>query len=334
MIFVVNEKLTEVEKVVEDSFIKLNIWERQHIQEWIRESPELLGEELLVVSIEFDRFQNSNNRLDILTIDRAGNLVVIELKRDSFAGFADLQAIRYAAMVSAMTIESLLPYYIDYQKKVLNEENVTEESSIIKIQEFVNSDNFDEFSNKPRIILGSEDFSQEITTTVLWLNQNGLDISCVKIKPHKIDNKIIIVPNKIIPLQEAKEYLIEIQKKEEKEFSKSKYRPRTMKIIVENRLLEVGNKIYLKNALPDYVTYEENNPTFTATITGKLGQSNAIKWEQDQKEYAISALTWQLFKSLHPEGKDPGGINGNWHWVTESGKTLWDLAEEFLKRQK
>ena len=34
-----------------------------------------------------------------------GNLVVVELKRDTFAGYADLQSIRYAAMVSTMTIE-------------------------------------------------------------------------------------------------------------------------------------------------------------------------------------------------------------------------------------
>ena len=57
-----------MEKIVEDSFINLNIWERQHIQEWIRESPQILGEELLVVSIEFDRFKNSDNRLDILAL--------------------------------------------------------------------------------------------------------------------------------------------------------------------------------------------------------------------------------------------------------------------------
>ena len=174
MIFVVNENISEVEKIEEDTFTHLNIWERQHIQEWIRESPELLGEELLVVSIEFDRFKNSNDRLDILALDRSGNIVVIELKRDSFAGYADLQSIRYAAMVSSMTIKSLLPYYIDYQNKTLNEKDVTEESSLIKIQEFVNSDSFDEFSNKPRIILCSEDFSQEITTTV-WSSPDFMD---------------------------------------------------------------------------------------------------------------------------------------------------------------
>lgn len=329
MILVVNKDLTSFEKVDASSFVDLNIWERQHVQEWIRQTPEILGEELLVVSIEFDRFDSSSDRLDVLAIDRNGNLVVVELKRDSFAGYADLQSIRYAAMVSSMTIQKLLPYYNHYQKKYLGIENPSEDQSRTKIEEFVNDDNFKELSNSPRIILCSEDFSPEITTTVLWLNSNGLDISCVRIKPHKIENNIAIVPSKIIPLQESRQYLIDIQKKEEEENIRRKTRPRTMKILIENGLLKEGDKIYLKNFLPNYLKFEQENSVFIATITGKLGQSNAIRWEEDQKEYAISALTWQIFKKYHPDGKDPGGVNGNWHWVTESGKNLWDLAQEY-----
>src|SRR5690606_35005432 len=152
----------------EASFHGLNIWERKHIQEWLRQAPEILGEELLILSIEFDRFTNSKDRLDILALDREGNIVVVELKRDPFAGYADLQSIRYAAMVSALTIESLLPYYLAYQKKYLRIENPSMEKSLSDIQEFVTNEDFEELSNSPRIILCSEDFSQEITTTVLW----------------------------------------------------------------------------------------------------------------------------------------------------------------------
>ena len=329
MILVVDEKLENFEKVDEVSFIGLNIWERKHIQEWLRQAPELLGEELLILSIEFDRFTNSKDRLDILALDRKGNIVVVELKRDPFAGYADLQSIRYAAMVSSLTIDNLLPYYLAYQKKYLGVNSPSKENSLADIQEFVTNEDFEELSNTPRIILCSEDFSQEITTTVLWLNENGLDISCVKITPHNLGDKIAIVPNKIIPLQEAEQYLIEIKKKEEKENKGKRYRPRTMRILIDNNLLKAGDKIYLKNGLPNHVVFEEGNSRFSAEITGKLGQSNAIKWDFDGKEYAISALTWKLFKDLHPEKKNPGGVNGNWHWVSENGKNLWEIAESF-----
>jgi hypothetical protein len=46
-----------------------------------------------------------------------------------------------------------------------------------------------------------------------------------------------------------------------------------------------------------------------------------------------SGLTWTLFKEKHPEKKDPGGVNGNWHWVDKSGTPLWQLAENFYADQ-
>lgn len=333
MILAVNNLLSTFEKIDSTSFLDLDIWERKHIQEWIRQAPEILGEQLLVVSIEFDRFVNSSDRLDVLAIDRQGNIVVIELKRDAYAGYSDLQAVRYAAMVSSMTIENLIPYYNSYQKKYLNADNVSNEKSRTNIEEFVNIDSFEELSSKPRIILCSENFSQEITTTVLWLNQSGLDISCVRITPHRIKDQIVIVPNKIIPLQEAKQYLIDIQKKEEQQDKKTGNRARTMKILIENKLLKEGDKIFLKNGLPKFMKYEKDNPKYSATITGKLGMSNSIKWDFDDKEYAISSLTWALFKENHPQQKDPGGVNGNWHWVNSNGKNLWELAEDFISKQ-
>jgi hypothetical protein len=334
MIFSISSSLDKASKIAESSFSGLNIWERQHIENWVRTNPEMLGEDLLVVSIEFERFSNSSDRLDILALDRSGNLVVIELKREPTSGHADLQAIRYAAMVSSMTVEVLIPYYIAYRKKYYDE-TLSEGEAQDQIVEFVESDSFTELSSKPRIILCSEGFSQEITATVLWLRESDIDISCVKITPYKIDDKVIIVPKVVIPLEEAKQYLIDIKRKEEKkEQSGRKPRPKTMKILVENNLVKQGDKIYLKNGLPSHLQFEEGNPVFQAEITGKLGQSNSIKWKKNDAEYSISALAWKIFKDTHPDKKDPGGVNGNWHYVNEVGKPLWEVAEEFLSKNK
>lgn len=332
MILSVDKSLKSFAKIDEHSFVQLRIWERKHIQEWIRQAPELLGEELLVLSIEFDRFQQSKDRLDILALDRKGNIVVVELKRDPFAGYADLQAIRYAAMVSSLTIEKVLPYYMDYQRKYLGQANPSKDESGTAINEFVASEDFHELSNTPRIILCSEDFSQEITTTVLWLNENGLDISCIKITPHDLGDRIAIVPTKIIPLKEAAQYLIDIRQKEDKSSTRKQYRPRSMRLLIENKLLLPGQRIYLKNGLPGFMEYKDGDDRFIAEITGKLGQSDAIRWLHDGKEYAISALTWTLLKENHPEKRDPGGVNGNWHWVTDSGQSLWGIAEEYWSK--
>lgn len=215
MLFVVSEDMSGIERIESQSFITLDVWERKHIQEWVRNHPEMLGEDLLIVSMEFDRFEGSKDRLDLLAIDREGNLVVVELKRDLFAGYADLQSIRYAAMVSTMTVDQLLSHYVDYHNKITDKEASSEELRT-RINEFIEFGEFEELSSRPRIVLCSEGFSQEITTTVLWLRGFDLDISCVRITPHRLDNKIVLVPEKIIPLKESEEYLTGIQEKEEK----------------------------------------------------------------------------------------------------------------------
>lgn len=335
MIFIVSKDLKSVEKSEQQGFVSLKLWERQHIEEWIRKAPEILGEELLVVSAEFDQFATSKDRLDILAVDRQGRLVVVEIKRDSAAGYADLQALRYAAMVSSMTVESLTPHYLDYLRKYLKENDSTLEGAKDRILEFIENENFEEFSTKPRIILCSEGFSREVTTTVLWLRQFEVDISCIRFSPFRVADKIIIVPSKIIPLPEAEQYQVEIQKKQDDRVrSAGKKRARSMQILLDSGLVKGGERVYLKNGLPTHVKFRESDPTFSGVLTGKRGQSNAIVWDKDQKEYSISYLAWQIFRDLHPERKDPGGVNGSWHWVFQNGKSLWATAEESLDSAK
>jgi hypothetical protein len=68
---------------------------------------------------------------------------------------------------------------------------------------------------------------------------------------------------------------------------------------------------------------------FQAVITGKLGQSDGVQWKKNGAEYSISALTSKVFRDLHPEHKDPGGLSGYWHCVNSEGRSLSGIAEDF-----
>ena len=61
MIFSISGALDKAEKIQSGTFVGLNIWERQHIEEWVRENFEILGEELLILTIEFNGFVNSSD---------------------------------------------------------------------------------------------------------------------------------------------------------------------------------------------------------------------------------------------------------------------------------
>jgi hypothetical protein len=192
------------------SFSDIGIKERQDLERWIIAHPELLGEELLIITSEFDRFDKSNRRLDILALDSEGVLVVIELKLDASRSLADQQAIRYAAFCSTMIMENLVRLFAVFK-------GVSEEEASQKICEFLELDDLPELNNRPRIILAAGSFNdQELTSCVLWLRNFGIDISCVELTPYQLkdSSQIILVPRIIIPLPEAKDIQIKAERKE------------------------------------------------------------------------------------------------------------------------
>lgn len=54
-------------------------------------------------------------------------------------------------------------------------------------------------------------FSKELTTAVLWLNDRGLDITCVRLKVYQEGALLFADVEQIIPLREAQEYLVRIR---------------------------------------------------------------------------------------------------------------------------
>ncbi len=328
-----NDK-SKVENVQSTSFHSLGVLERSDLQEWIRRNPEVLGEELLIVSMEFSQFAESRDRLDLLAIDKNGRLVVCEFKRDAYAGYADLQSIRYAAMVSTMTLKQLATYYDGYRKKYNELANTDGQTSEEIILDFIENDDFTEIDENPRIILCSENFSQEVTTTVLWLNANKLDISCVRLTPHKVHESIILVPTKIIPIAEATEYMILLKEKQEevRETTKRSRRPATMNVLLDHQIIKEGDTIILDSYLPDYVPQDPANPIYQAVVTGDRNKGRSIKWKVDGESYSMSRLTKKIFGSVHPDKVEPSAVHGPLHWRTENGENLWDKSDEILNK--
>ncbi len=183
--------------------------ERQDLQRLLRQSNSIIGEDLLVIAEEFSQWTESRRRIDLLAIDRTGTLVVIELKRTEDGGHMELQAIRYAAMVSTLTFQQAIAAHADF----LEVDAAEAESALFAFLGVKEPP--DDFGKSVRIILVSPDFSKELTTTVLWLNDNGLDIRCVRIRPYQLDNRTLLEVDQIIPLREAQEYTVRLKEKQQ-----------------------------------------------------------------------------------------------------------------------
>lgn len=94
-----------LEPVPGTSFADEKMLERKDLQRPLKADITPLGDDLMVIAEEFSNWDDSNRRIDLLCLDKQARLVVVELKRTEDGGYMELQAIRYAAMVSSMTLD-------------------------------------------------------------------------------------------------------------------------------------------------------------------------------------------------------------------------------------
>lgn len=123
--YIINKDSNELVKIEKRTFKSLGLDERHNLQEWIAKEPSSLGEELLIIQKEFDGFADTRERLDLLAIDKNGNLVIIENKLDDSGRDVTWQAIKYASYCSGLSKGDVIEIYQRY----LNDQNLHESAA-------------------------------------------------------------------------------------------------------------------------------------------------------------------------------------------------------------
>ena len=215
--FVVNNVDKTASKIKEISFKDIGLKERSDLQEWIANNPIILGEDLLIIQKEFDGFNDTKERLDLLALDKNGNLVIIENKLDDSGRNVVWQAMKYAGYCSSLKKEDIKDIYTQYLSKIGSSDKAEE-----SIVEFLNKPDFSEVQLNQdltqRIILVAKEFRKEVTNTVIWARKYGMKIQCLKIMPYMINDLLIIDTEQIIPVKDIADIMISYDEKAQEDF--------------------------------------------------------------------------------------------------------------------
>ena len=197
----VDLKNKSAKKLTPVRFKDLELKEKFDIEVWVRENPEILGENLLIVSEQM--LLPSGRQPDLLALDKSGNLVIIELKKDDSGKDVYWQAITYAANFSEFSYSDIIDMYEKYLEN-LGHPNPNPKD---KIEEFIEED-IEKINQKQRLILVSKEFHPDVLRAVLWLRDFEIDIKCIRLKPYIDENKqLFIIPEVIIPTPGVEEYI-------------------------------------------------------------------------------------------------------------------------------
>lgn len=190
---------------------EIGAFEVRDLERWVKATPELLGDELFVVTSQFSDTEHFRHRLDVLALDRSCRLVVIELKRDDSGRLVELQAIKYAAWISKLTGDEVIEAHRAW--RVSSGVATTLAESRERLADWVAAANeadplgaLDDEDVRPRIILVAGSYRQDVTATVLFLRSFGIDISCVQLTPYQVGGELVLLSQVLIPLPEARDY--------------------------------------------------------------------------------------------------------------------------------
>lgn len=267
---------------------------------------------LFLVAEEYSNWQESFRRIDLLALDQEANLVVIELKRIADGGHMELQAIRYAAMVSMMTFEDVVTAHEDFLSK-----NTLPGTSPLNARDELSSflGQQEEITKTPKILLMAPSFSKEITTAVLWLNDNySMDIKCLEIKPYQIGHDKFYDIEQIIPLPSAEEITLKMREKKQKADEikiATKRSARTMTVLVSKEYLKAGDLLRLIK-LPRAELQISDETAKTAIYIG--GQY--AKWDYDGTESSLSLICKKICEKYGGE-MGAGAFQGPDYWAKE-----------------
>ena len=214
--FRIDRASNRLSRLDQKRFADLNLRERDHLQEWLANQPDALGEELLIIQKEFDGFDETRERLDLLALDRDGNLVVIENKLDDSGRDVTWQALKYTAYVSGLTKTQIVDIYQQYLDRYCGGGN-----AVSRLCEFMEVEDLSETvlnpGNDQRMMFIAANFRREVTATVLWLLSRGIKAQCFKVTPYGFGEELILDVQQIIPTPEAADFMIGMSSKENDE---------------------------------------------------------------------------------------------------------------------
>jgi hypothetical protein len=226
--YLINRTTNRIEALQPRTFSELGLRERSNLQEWIANHPVALGEELLIIQKEFAGFTDTAERLDLLALDKRGNLVIIENKLDDSGRDVTWQALKYASYCSSLTKEQIRNVFQHYLDRFSPGASAAD-----RLAEFFQAE-YEELELNPgvsqRIILIAGSFRKEVTSTVLWLMNYKLQVQCFEATVYSLNDELFLSLEQIIPLRGAEEYIIGMVEKTQEDAVRQKETPERYRV--------------------------------------------------------------------------------------------------------
>jgi hypothetical protein len=322
------------------SLAQAGLREREHLQEWVIGHPEVLGPAVKIVAFEFGSWtghtgEKERDRLDILALDRDGHLIVVELKRDKAPDTVEMQALKYAALVSRFTRDDLDRVHARYRTQASGHE-VSAKAAAAELDAW--SEITEDTLRSPKVVLMATDFPQTVTATVVFLHQQlGLDIRLLVFQAYQTSNDVLITVSQHYPPPGIEEFVLSPEVSEAQRVKSGKQdKQREASIVarlVRAEALEQGEELRFRAGPEESASLSAwfQQDSKRAFATWQEDSSAPLVWQADDQPYSPTGLARLILEQ--GAGKPVVALRGPSYWQNEAGQTLVEIAAELPDEQ-
>jgi len=187
----------------------IGLRERDHLQAWVLAHPEILGDDLMIVTEEFDRWRTASgerdsDRLDVLAVDTDGRLVVAELKREKASDGVLNQVLNYGARVSRFSLDDLDEAYARYCAPA-----TSPEEAAVQLREHAPTISDESLALGTRLVVLAAAYSDAVTNLALYLLGYGVPLTLLKFEVYRTDRgQLLLTTSQLLPVPDAEEFMV------------------------------------------------------------------------------------------------------------------------------
>lgn len=173
--------------------------------EWIVQHPQLLGSRVRVVASDLRwESQTADARIDVLGLDGDGRLVVGVVVVDDEPEQVLLRALVQAAYASRLEPQTLAEMHVRHLRR--EGQHVAEDVAMHRLVVHTGHALDAATLAQTRMVLFTEHVTSALGTTVVWLDEMGLDIAIQRLQAYQMGDQALLIVSRAFPSEPMTEF--------------------------------------------------------------------------------------------------------------------------------